>query len=213
LIAACGGDDGVGGRPSSGGLGQVDVAPECGALSQACIGQGLDAPIVLGSSLELLVSYRVPGTSGPPTTIASADRDVIEVEGATTLRAVGEGMSALLFVGPEGEVMDILHVWVAPPSNLRIQRYTEAGDLLGQVQTMSQLLVGDEIFVAVEPYTNGQALLGNFAMQYTSSSSAVAIVPDPVAAWYRVVAREPGMATVSFAALGQTAAWQIEVLP
>jgi hypothetical protein len=191
----------------------VTVAPECGALSQACIGQGLDAPISLGSTLDLLVSYRVPGSSGPPTTLATANRAVLETTGDTSLVAVGEGMSAVLFVGPDGEVMDILHVWVAPPSDLRIQRYDESGDLLGQVQPSSQLLVGDEILVAVEPYGNGQALLGNFQMQYTSSSPAVAIVEDPVAAWYRVVARQPGMATVSFAALGKTAAWQIEVLP
>jgi hypothetical protein len=31
--------------------------------------------------------------------------------------------------------------------------------------------------------------------------------------WYRVVARAPGNATVSFAALGLDVAWQIEVLP
>src|SRR5690349_3022136 len=58
-LAACGGGDGTGGRPSSGDMGQMQVTPECGALSQACIAQGLDAPLALGSALELTVEYKV----------------------------------------------------------------------------------------------------------------------------------------------------------
>ena len=213
LVAAagCGGGSGEGGRP--GDFGQVEVSPECGALSQACIGQGLNAPIALGSRVDLVVEYKVPGSSGPPTVLASANEAVIRTPEATALAAVGEGMSAILFVGPEGEVMDIIHVWVQPAAELRINRYAPTGDLLGEVQASSQLLVGDEILVALEPFANAQPLLGNFELTYATSGPAVAVVPDPVGGWYRVVAREPGSATVSFRALGLEAPWQVEVLP
>lgn len=213
VLAACGGGDGIGGRPSSGDVGQMTVTPECGALSQACIAQGLNAPLALGSELELSVEYRVPGSSGPPTTIASADQDVVQTPDTTTLAAVGPGMSAVMFVGPEGEVMDIIHVWVQAAAELRIQRYTENGNLLGQVQTSSQLLVGDEVFVAVEPYANSQPLLGNFDLHYQVDTDAVTLLADPVMAYYRVVARNPGRATVTFTGLGIDKTWDLEVLP
>jgi hypothetical protein len=213
LLAACGdAGTGLGGRP--GDFGQLEAMPECGALSQACIGQGLNAPLAKGSTIDLAIEYKVPGSSGPPTVLASANEAVLRAPSATRLEAVAEGMSAILFTGPEGEVIDIVHVFVQAAAQLRIQRFDASGDLLGQVQPSSQLLVGDELLVAVEPFANGQPLLGNFVLDYrTTSGAIVQILPDPVFGWYRVVARAPGQATVSFAALGLDVAWQIEVLP
>ncbi len=212
IVAACGGGDGLGGRPGE--FGQVEAAPECGALSQACIGQGLNAPIAKGSTLDVAVEYKVAGSSGPPTLLASANQAVITTPGPTQISAIAEGMSAVMFVGPAGEVIDLIHVFVVKPSDLRINRYDEAGDLLGRVQPASQLIVGDEILVAVEPFSDGQPLLGNFDLAYTTTvAPVVTIVPDPVGGWYRVIARSAGTAKVSFAALGLDVSWQIEVLP
>jgi hypothetical protein len=212
LVAACGGGDGIGGRPSSGDFGQITATPECGALSQACIGQGLNAPLARGSRVDLDIEYRVAGSSGPPTVLASANEAAV-IADTTSLEAIEDGMSAVMFVGPDEEVIDIIHVWVSTPDELRIMRYSDSGDLLGRVQPTAQLLVGDEILVATEPFGNGQFLLGNFELAYASTNDAVAIVPDPVGGWYRVVARTPGMATVTFAGLDLVATWQIEVLP
>jgi hypothetical protein len=213
LAAACSDSArGFGGTP--GDFGRVETTPECGALSQACIGQGLNAPIARGSTLDLFAEYKVPGSSGPPTKIATANPRVLEATGDTQVTAVGEGMSAILFVGPVGEVIDLVHVFVQTPSELRINRYDAAGDLLGRVQPSSQLLAGDEILIAIEPFANGQPLIGNFTTSFGTTEPAVAqIVPDPVGGWYRVVARGAGRATISFAALGRDTSWQIEVLP
>ena len=212
ITAACGGDGGLGGRPGE--FGRVEAAPECGALSQACVGQGLNAPIAKGSTLDIAVEYKVAGSSGPPTLLASANQAVLTTPTATQVSAIAEGMSAVMFVGPAGEVIDLIHVFVQKPSDLRINRYDEAGDLLGRVQSSSQLIVGDEILVAVEPFADGQPLLGNFELSYGSTAApVVTIVPDPVGGWYRIIARTAGMAKVSFAALGLDVSWQIEVLP
>lgn len=119
----------------------------------------------------------------------------------------------MLFVGPDKRVVDFLHVWVSEPDELRIQRYSSLGVLLGQVQPTATLLSGDELLVSVEPYAGGQALLGNFVLERSLTGDAIAIVPDPVGGWYRVVARKPGKATLTFGALKQTARWEIEVLP
>lgn len=212
MVAGCGGGDGIGGRPGE--FGQVQAAPECGALSQACIGQGLNAPIAKGSTLDIAVEYKVAGSSGPPTLLASANQAVITTPGPTQISAISEGMSAVMFVGPAGEVIDLIHVFVQTSSELRINRYDEAGDLLGRVRPSSQLIVGDEILVAVEPFADGQPLLGNFDLSFASTAApVVTIVPDPVGGWYRVIARSAGTAKVSFAALGLDVSWQIEVLP
>jgi hypothetical protein len=212
IMGACGDEGGLGGRPGE--FGRVEAAPECGALSQACIGQGLNAPLAKGSMLDVAVEYKVAGSSGPPTLLASANQAVITTPGPTQISAISAGMSAVMFVGPAGEVIDLIHVFVEKPTELRINRYDEAGDLLGRVQPSSQLIVGDEILVAVEPFANGQPLLGNFELSFsTTAAPMVTIVPDPVGGWYRVIARSAGMAKVSFAALGLDVSWQLEVLP
>lgn len=214
-LAGCGdsAESGLGGRPSSGALGQVSVAPECGALNQGCLVQGLNAPLALGSRTELVIEYQIAGSSGPPTTLETADATVLATASATAVDAVGTGASAVLFVGPDETVLDFIHLWVAQPEELRILRYSPAGDLLGQVQDEISLLVGDEILVSVEPYAAAQPLLGNFELERTIDGESVSLVPDSVGGWYRVVARAPGDSTVTFSALGIEKTWQIEVLP
>jgi hypothetical protein len=187
--------------------------PECGALSQGCMGQGLDAPIALGSTLEIAIDYKLAGVSGPPTLIETANPLVLKSEGKTTVAGMSPGMTAIFFVGPEGTVIDFLHVYVAQPDELRILRYAPDGTILGRVQDSVKLLVGDEVLVSVETFGKGQALLGNYPLTFASSAPRVAIVPDPVGGWYRVVAREAGTATITFEALGIKKEWALEVLP
>jgi hypothetical protein len=190
----------------------VSVAPECGALSQACIGQGLDAPIALGSRLAIAVHHQIGGSSGPPIVLESADTSVL-VPIDTAFDAVGEGMSGILFVGPQNQVVDFIHVWVQAADELLIYRYSDNGALLGSVQPTAKLLVDDEILIAVEPRAGGQPLLGNFTLETTASGSSIEILPDPVAGWYRVIATAPGASTLTFEGLGAQVDWAIEVLP
>ncbi|MBI2388115.1 MAG: hypothetical protein HYV09_00745 [Deltaproteobacteria bacterium] len=213
--AGCGDSgEGLGGRPNSGLIGGSGTArPECGALAQGCMGQGLDAPIALGSTLEIALDYQIGGSSGPPTEIESANPLVLKSEGKGRVTATGEGISALMFAAPDGAVIDFLHVWVAAPDELRVVRYGDEGNLLGRVQDEVKLLVGDELLVAVETYGKGQALLGNFLLEYEVTGADVAVVPDAVDGLYRVVARTAGASTITFKALGLNRAIAIEVLP
>jgi len=204
-------ESGVGGHPTGGGN-VSGTTPECGALGQACVGQGLDAPLALGGRFEVAVASQLSGASGPPVGLEAADATVLSAT-ETSVEAVGEGASAVLFVGPDGAVLDFIHLWVVAAEELRIMRYAPTGVLLGRVQDSVQLLPGDELLVSVDPYANAQPLMGNFDMIHVVEGEAVAVVPDSVAAWYRVVARAPGQATVVFSALGLEERWDIEVLP
>lgn len=218
----CGADaesSGVGGSPGGGylGGGSSGTAPECGALGQVCLRQRLNAPLVAGGSAELGVEFRVLGSAGPPLDLESTDEQVLQVQGAATVSASAPGLAGLLFVGPDGAVVDFLHVWVDRAEELRIQRYSDTGTLLGQVQPEVTLLTGDEILVAVEPYTRAQPLLGIYEMERSvegeGADEVLSIIPDPVGGLYRVVARAPGNATVRFRALELEATWTVEVLP
>lgn len=209
-LTACGDSTGVGGRPtgSSGAAGQ----PECGALNQVCLRAGLDAPLALGSAVELVLDFTASGSTGPAVSLAAADTSVLVVDG-NEVAAVAEGMSALLFLGEAGKALDFLHTWVAPPDELRILAYSRNGDLLGQVLDRVTLLVGDEVLVSAEPFKGAQPLLGNFVLEREIEGDAAIVVPDAVGGLYRLVARAPGEATVTLSGLGLEAVWTIEVLP
>ncbi len=212
-LAACGDASGdAGGRPGGGYLGSGSTEPECGALGQACLQIGLDAPLAKGASMEFLVDFRLAGSSGPAVALESAVPGVLEVEG-NLVRAKAAGMSGLLFVGDDERLLDFLHVWVAQADELRILAYSRQGDLLGPVQDTVTLLVGDEVLVSVEPFLNAQSLLGNFPLERTLTGTAVIMIPDAVGGLYRVIAREAGTATVVVRGVGVEASWQIEVLP
>jgi hypothetical protein len=215
LLAAAGcggvGNEGIGGVPGSGTT-NPGTSPECGAFGQACIGQGLDAPLAVGGRIEVAVAFQVGGSSGPPLVLEAVDTSVLQTSD-TDIEAVGPGCSAVLFIGTDAKVVDFIHLWTEQAEELRILRYSPYGDLMGRVQDQVQLLVDDEVLVAVAPYANAQPLLGNFELLRDVVGDAVAVVPDPVGGWYRVVARQAGAATVTFSGLGIEAVWQIEVLP
>jgi hypothetical protein len=213
LTGGCGdGGSGVGGRPTSGALGNASVRPECGAFNQTCLARGLDAPLVLGSLTELTLESQVAGSSGPPLQLHGSNPAVLKIVGSK-VKAVGVGIAGLLFKGPKDQVIDFIHVWVARPMELRILRYTSSGLQLGQVQDAVTLLVGDELLISVEPYAGGQALVGTFELHRLVTGDAVSVVPDPVGGWYRVVARQAGKAKIELKALGLTRSWSIEVKP
>lgn len=205
----CGG--GIGGRVEAS-VGNVASRPQCGALNLACVGQKLDAPIALGSTLELDVRYQIAGTSGPPTVLETADPTVLTIDGSQ-LKAVGAGASAVLFIGPDKAVIDFLHLWVQPATELRILRYAPTGALLGRVQSSVKLLVHDELLVSIEPFAKGQPLIGSFKLENNVAGNSVAIVPDSVSGFHRVVARSPGASQIKFTALGLSTDWTIEVQP
>jgi len=211
LVALAWGCGGVGGRPETVSIG-AGGKPQCGALGIACAGQKLDAPIALGSTFELDVRYQLAGTSGPPTILETADASVLTVEGAK-LKAVGAGASAVLFIGPDKKVLDFLHLWVQPATELRILRYDRSGAVLGRVQSSVKLLVHDELLVSVEAFANGQPLAGNFELARNLAGNSVAILPDSVSGFYRVVARSTGPTQLTFGALGLSTTWNIEVEP
>lgn len=219
LAVGCGADgasDYLGPPPSGGALGQASLRPECGALSQACLQNGMDAPLAVGASMGLGIDYQSAGNAGPALTLAAADEDVLGVDDAV-ITANHPGPSALLILGPDGDVIDFIHVWVADATELLLVRHNDEGAAIGTVAKEGTLLTGDEILLSVEAFSSTQALLGlfetKFEIEVIEGDEPVAIVEDIVFGWYRLVARSEGRVNVIASALGQTRELTLTVMP
>ena len=216
-LTACGGDpdgQGLSGPPSAGALGRLNISPECGALGQACVAFGLDAPLARGARLDLVLDLRLNGSSGPPVTLRAATPEIVAAEGTRVLGA-GEGAAAILVAGPGGQVLDFLHLWVREADELRPVRTTEAGATVGPIRAHATLVVGEDLLLHFEAFGQGQPLLGQFPIEWTVEGDAAQIVEDTLVGRYRLIARAAGAARVAAYAptLGLEAALTLEVLP
>ena len=202
-LAACGGD-------SAGALSQATFGAGC-AAGGACVG-GLDAPLAAGARLPLVVDLQIPGTATPPMTLRSVSPEVFSIEG-TVAAAHAPGVAALLLVGPDGLVLDFLHLWVADAEGLALNRRSAEGNVLGALSPELPLFPGDEVLFSVEAVAGGQELLGGFDVAVTGAGPAVSVVHAGGARWFRIRALSPGEATLAVDGLGHRATVHVEVLP
>lgn len=220
-LGGCGEDfaDSSLGPPASGQIGQVDLFPECGALSQACLQQGLNSPLAVGSALGLGINFNVTGNSGPPATLEAVNPAVIAVEEAV-IEAKSQGAAAVMIVGPDGRVLDFIHIWTAEADELRLIRRNEDTVAIGVLRSEGQLLVGDDLLVSLEAFNGTQPLLGVFPVAWTvevleaeDGATPVVLVEDLIFGFTRLVAREPGRVRLTATALGLDKVLELEVLP
>lgn len=200
------------GETAPGALGQIDFAPECGSLDQACLEQSLNAPIAAGATVEMGINFKFQGSSGPPMRMEAIDEAAFKLDGSR-VEAVKPGVRPLMVIGPDGLVLDFIHLWVAVPDELRLVSHTDAGLVIGPLGASAQMLPGDELNLTVEPFANSQALLGDFDVEWEVTGDAVAILQDGVLGAHRIVARQPGQASLTATALGLSIAVDVEVLP
>jgi hypothetical protein len=176
----------------------------------------MDAPLAVGAAMGLGIDYELGGSAGPTMTLAPANTTVLSVDDAV-ITGEAVGASALLIVGPDEEVIDFIHVWVAEATELRLVRHNDQGAPLGAVAKEGTLLNGDEVLISVEAFSSTQALLGlfetTFEIEVVDGDDPVTIVEDIVFGWYRLVARAPGRVRVIATALGQTRDLDLEVMP
>lgn len=176
----------------------------------------MDAPLAVGAAMGLGIDYNIAGNSGPSMTLLPANTAVLGAEGAVIFGEAA-GSSALMILGPDEEVIDFIHVWVATASELRLVRHNDDGAAIGTVANEGTLLVGDEILLSVESFSSTQALMGlfetTFEIDVVEGDAPIAIVEDIVFGWYRLVARGEGRARIRASALDQTRELELEVLP
>ncbi|MBL9013159.1 MAG: hypothetical protein JNL83_03230 [Myxococcales bacterium] len=193
----------------SGALGNTTVSPECAPTDFACVTAGLDGPLAVGGVLPLSIDVDALGTSSGAMTLMSGDPRVIKAAG-TEIVGLQAGVAALVMLS-ESSAVDFLHVYVAAPTRVGLQRI-EDGLVRQEVTDQIELLVGDELVVEVAPYKDTQRLLGHATTTWTAGAP-LALLKDGVPARRRIVARTPGETEVTVTSFGFTKTLRVAVLP
>lgn len=192
----------------TGGMRQATIVGQCSASDAACSRRAPLAPLAVGSRFFPEVSTEIAGTSTPNLVLESSNRDVLEVRDGA-LVGVGAGTSAVLISTDDGSVVDFMHIWVAPVTDIVFARRDgeRITDSLG-------LVVGEDVSVIPSLFHNAQKLAGQPGVAWSVDNEAsLAILADGVGDRRRLVARAPGKATVTVAIGDATANVEVEVVP
>jgi hypothetical protein len=203
-------------------LGALSGCSNQGALGQAAIGQGgsgaggvvtgFDAPVAAGASVTIAVDLSLQGGGAPPLTLLSANEDVLTVAGET-LTGVTPGIATLLLTSEGSVVLDFTAIWVQSASELALQRLTDDGAVLGEIQGDLGLVVGDSVPVSVSALSATQPLVGAPPATWSADPPIVALLDEGILGRERVVAQAAGTTTVTVSALKLTKSFVVEVTP
>jgi len=191
-----------------GALHQASLVGQCAENDVACSRRHPQAPIAIGTRFYPEVAASIDGSSTPNLVLESAAPDILAVEGGA-LVAKRPGASAVLITTDDASVVDFVHIWVAPVTQLTLMR--RDGD---RVEGAVGLTVGEDVTITPALWNGAQRLSGAGDVTWTvSHEGTVSILRDGSPDRRRLRARAPGKTTVT-AALGEArASFDVEVVP
>lgn len=187
---------------------QATMVGQCSANDAACSRKAPLAPLAIGARFYPEVATDLAGTSTPNLRLESAEPGILAIEdGALVAKAAGT--SAVLITTDDGSVVDFMHVWVAPVTQITIAR--RDGE---RVTGTLGLAVGEDVTLVPALYSGAQKLAGDAPAQWTVENAApLSILQDGSTDRRRLRARAPGKTKLTVA-LGQaTASIDVEVVP
>ena len=191
-----------------GAMHQATLAGQCAETDVACARRHPMAPIAIGARFYPEVATEVAGTSTPNLRLESALPDVVAVEDGA-LVGKQPGTSAVLISTDDGSIVDFVHVWVAPVSNITVAR-RDGERIAGPIA----LTVGEDVVLVPALWNGAQKLTGAADVAWsTTSDTPLAILRDGSPDRRRIKARAPGKATVTVALGGAQTAIDVEVVP
>jgi hypothetical protein len=198
----------LGGCAMGGAMHQATLVGQCAENDAACSRRHPLAPLAIGAHFHPEVSTEIAGTSTPNLRLESAAPEILAVDGGD-LVAKRPGTSAVLISTDDGSVVDFVHVWVAPVTQITLAR-RDGERLAGTVG----LAVGEDLTLSPALWNGAQKLAGEAEVQWTvSDDKALAVLPDGSADRRRIRARAPGKATVTASLGGATTSIDVEVVP
>lgn len=198
-VSACG---------TAGGMRQATLVGQCAAGDAACARKAPLAPLAIGARFYPELSTEIAGTSTPNLRLESADPRVLAVEDGA-LVAKDAGIAAVLISTDDGSVVDFVHVWVAPVTQIALAR-TDGERIAGPIG----LVVGEDLTLVPSLLSGAQKLAGDAAATWTvDNPAALAILQDGSANRRRLRARAPGKAKVTVALGNATTSVDVEVVP
>lgn len=198
----------LGGCGMGGAMHQATLVGQCAENDAACSRRHPLAPLAIGAHFHPEVATEIAGTSTPNLRLESVEPAILAVEGGD-LVAKQPGASAVLISTDDGSVVDFVHVWVAPVTQITLAR-RDGERLAGTVG----LAVGEDLTLAPALWNGAQKLAGEAELQWTvSDDKAVSVLADGSADRRRIRARAPGKATVTASLGGATTSIDVEVVP
>ncbi len=198
---------------STGAFMQSSFAPDCPSSDLACTSYGLNVPLSTGGYLPLTIDVDSVGSSGAPMILESVNPEVIEIGDDFSIRGKKAGISAILLSYTDSTVYDLLHIWVADPTDIFFRKQSEEGYDLGSLASAFQMVNGDRIFVSIEVFSNGQPLVGFTDGEWTvDDPNVVQIYDDGITGRRGILAVSKGKAKVTFTSNTLTPSLEIEVL-
>lgn len=191
-----------------GAMHQATLVGQCAENDAACTRRHPIAPLAIGAHFYPEVSTEVAGTSTPNLRLESADPAVLAIDGGA-LVAKQPGASAVLISTDDGSVVDFVHVWVAPITQITLAR--RDGD---RVAGAVGLTVGEDLVLQPALWNGAQKLAGDSDAQWSvAPEGTVALLRDGSADRRRLRARVPGKATITVALGDAKTSLDIEVVP
>ena len=198
----------LGGCAMGGAMHQATLVGQCAEGDAACSRRHPLAPLAIGAHFHPDVSAEIAGTSTPNLRLESVAPDILSVE-AGDLVGRQPGASAVLISTDDGSVVDFIHVWVAPVTQITLSR--RDGE---RVSGTVGLAVGEDITLEPALWNGPQRLAGDQDLQWTvSDDHAVSVLRDGSAGRRRLRARAPGKATVTVGLGDSKATLEVEVVP
>jgi hypothetical protein len=208
VIAGLTGLTGCGG----GALGQVSFSDNCRAEDATCEGHGFDGPVAVGATVRPDVRVDLKGSAAPAAHFTSVADDVLRADRGL-FEGKSPGVAAVMLVTDSGTVLDFFHVWVKEPTHLRLFEVSPNGGQGEPISSRIDLLDGESMKLAASLFGDGQPLVGDATQEWTLDRPIAAILHDGRASRRRIVALEPGKATLKVRSLEQTVLVDIVVHP
>jgi hypothetical protein len=193
----------------AGAMRQAALHRECGAADPNCHRIGPLSPIAVGASFQPDVRVEIPGTTAPGLHLASTDASVVSVDGGA-LVGRAPGVSAVTIAVDSGVVVDFVHVWVAQPTAITLER--DGGE---RIAGTVQLVAGEDLKLSPALWNRAQRLEGASALDWSidcAGACPVALLRDGTPHRRRLRAQRPGKATITIAGLGLRETLDVEVV-
>ena len=187
---------------------QATLVGQCSGDEAHCSRKAPLAPLAIGSRFYPEVATEIAGTSTPNLRLESAEPAVLAVEDGA-LVAKGAGTSAVLISTDDGSIVDFVHVWVAPVTEIKLAK-RDGERIAGAIG----LAVGEDITLVPSLFNGAQKLAGDSGATWTvDSPSVLSVLQDGSSDRRRLRARAPGKTKVTVSLGEAKATVDLEVVP
>ena len=117
-----------------------------------------------------------------------------------------------MLVAIDGTVIDLIHVTVRPVERIAVHGIDTSGADMGPLTEPIELVAGDGMRLVPQPYAGGEKLVGVATSTWVVDPPIAVILREGLPNRVRLVARQPGSATVQVTMFGATSLLRIEVV-